>query len=176
AGAGDERPDSLRSWCRERMRDYEYPHLIRFVDELPQTLTGKPQRFRLREMIESELTPAGTDGSPQRGARGPDGEPVASGTTQTPTATRMSRTARPASSAGQAITERPPPYLAQQLAELPDTQRDDAVMAALLSEMSKVMGEPSPERIEVGRSFKELGFDSLAAVELRNRLGNAAGA
>jgi acyl-coenzyme A synthetase/AMP-(fatty) acid ligase len=31
------------------MRRYEYPHLIRFVDDLPRTLTGKVQRFRLRE-------------------------------------------------------------------------------------------------------------------------------
>jgi acyl-coenzyme A synthetase/AMP-(fatty) acid ligase len=31
------------------MRRYEYPHLIRFVDELPRTLTGKVQRYRLRE-------------------------------------------------------------------------------------------------------------------------------
>ena len=39
----------LQEWCRERMRRYEYPHLVRFVDELPRTLTGKVQRFRLRE-------------------------------------------------------------------------------------------------------------------------------
>ena len=31
------------------MRRYEYPHLVRFVDDLPRTLTGKVQRFRLRE-------------------------------------------------------------------------------------------------------------------------------
>ncbi len=40
----------LRAWCKQRMRRYEYPHLIRFVDELPRTLTGKVQRFRLREL------------------------------------------------------------------------------------------------------------------------------
>ncbi len=34
------------------MRDYEYPHVIRFVEELPQTLTGKARRFMLRERIE----------------------------------------------------------------------------------------------------------------------------
>jgi benzoate-CoA ligase len=48
--SGDEAlADELRSWCKERLRRYEYPHLVRFVDELPRTLTGKVQRFRLRE-------------------------------------------------------------------------------------------------------------------------------
>jgi acyl-coenzyme A synthetase/AMP-(fatty) acid ligase len=41
--------DELRAWCKERMRRYEYPHLVTFVDDLPRTLTGKVQRFRLRE-------------------------------------------------------------------------------------------------------------------------------
>jgi benzoate-CoA ligase len=47
---GDEAlADELRGWCKERLRRYEYPHLVQFVDELPRTLTGKVQRFRLRE-------------------------------------------------------------------------------------------------------------------------------
>jgi acyl-coenzyme A synthetase/AMP-(fatty) acid ligase len=41
--------DELREWCRERMRRYDYPHLVTFVDDRPRTLTGKVQRFRLRE-------------------------------------------------------------------------------------------------------------------------------
>ena len=41
--------DELRAWCKERMRRYEYPHVVHFVDDLPRTLTGKVQRFRLRE-------------------------------------------------------------------------------------------------------------------------------
>jgi benzoate-CoA ligase family protein len=49
-GAGDDAlADELRAWCKERMRRYEYPHLVQFVDGLPLTLTGKVQRFRLRE-------------------------------------------------------------------------------------------------------------------------------
>jgi benzoate-CoA ligase family protein len=47
---GDEAlADELRAWCKERLRRYEYPHMITFVDGLPRTLTGKVQRFRLRE-------------------------------------------------------------------------------------------------------------------------------
>jgi benzoate-CoA ligase family protein len=43
----------LRAWCKERLRRYEYPHVIAFVKDLPRTATGKVQRFKLRE-AESE--------------------------------------------------------------------------------------------------------------------------
>ena len=43
--------EELRDWCRHRMRRYEYPYAVRFVDELPRTLTGKVQRFRLRDEV-----------------------------------------------------------------------------------------------------------------------------
>jgi benzoate-CoA ligase len=46
---GDELADALRGWCKERLRRYEYPHVVEFVDELPRTVTGKVQRFKLRE-------------------------------------------------------------------------------------------------------------------------------
>ena len=50
-GPGDEAlADELREWCRARMRRYEYPHVVEFVDALPRTLTGKVQRFKLREL------------------------------------------------------------------------------------------------------------------------------
>jgi benzoate-CoA ligase family protein len=49
-GEGDEPlAEELREWCKTRMRRYEYPHVVEFVSELPRTLTGKVQRFRLRE-------------------------------------------------------------------------------------------------------------------------------
>jgi benzoate-CoA ligase len=49
----DELAEQLRAWCKERMRRYEYPHFVTFVDDLPRTLTGKVQRFRLREWAAS---------------------------------------------------------------------------------------------------------------------------
>jgi benzoate-CoA ligase family protein len=55
--AGDDAlADELRAWCKERMRRYEYPHVVEFVDELPRTLNGKVQRFRLRERAARGLT------------------------------------------------------------------------------------------------------------------------
>jgi benzoate-CoA ligase family protein len=49
--AGDDAlADELRAWCKERLRRYEYPHIVEFVDDLPRTLTGKVQRFALRDL------------------------------------------------------------------------------------------------------------------------------
>jgi benzoate-CoA ligase family protein len=50
--------DELRAWCKGRMRRYEYPHVVTFVDDMPRTLTGKVQRFQLREWAATTLTPA----------------------------------------------------------------------------------------------------------------------
>jgi acetyl-CoA synthetase len=51
--AGVEGSDALRAEIRELVRDrlaeYEYPREIEFVDELPQTTTGKIRRTELRE-------------------------------------------------------------------------------------------------------------------------------
>ena len=51
--AGDDAlAGELRALCKDRLRRYEYPHIVQFVDALPRTLTGKVQRFRLRELAE----------------------------------------------------------------------------------------------------------------------------
>jgi acyl-coenzyme A synthetase/AMP-(fatty) acid ligase len=42
--------EELRAMCKERLRRYEYPHVVHFVDELPRTPTGKVQRFKLRTL------------------------------------------------------------------------------------------------------------------------------
>jgi benzoate-CoA ligase len=56
-GPGDDHlAEQLRSWCKQRMRRYEYPHIVKFVDALPRTLTGKVQRFHLRAWAASAAT------------------------------------------------------------------------------------------------------------------------
>ncbi|MDQ3936577.1 MAG: acyltransferase domain-containing protein, partial [Actinomycetota bacterium] len=63
----------------------------------------------------------------------------------------------------------------QKLAELPEEQWDEAVLEALRAEVAAVLGHDSPKAIDPARQFKDLGFDSLSAVELRNRLKQVTG-
>jgi benzoate-CoA ligase len=49
AAAGDALVAELQEHCKSRLQRYQYPHLIEFVPELPKTVTGKIQRYKLRE-------------------------------------------------------------------------------------------------------------------------------
>ncbi|HEU4943700.1 MAG TPA: type I polyketide synthase, partial [Solirubrobacterales bacterium] len=60
--------------------------------------------------------------------------------------------------------------LGQKLASLPPAEREDLMVDLLRAEVAAVLGHDSPETIDPEKAFKDLGFDSLAAVELRNRL------
>jgi benzoate-CoA ligase len=44
----------LQEHCKSRLQRFQYPHMIEFVSELPKTVTGKIQRYKLRE---KEATP-----------------------------------------------------------------------------------------------------------------------
>jgi acyl-coenzyme A synthetase/AMP-(fatty) acid ligase len=39
----------LQEHCKSRLQRFQYPHLVEFVGELPKTVTGKIQRYKLRE-------------------------------------------------------------------------------------------------------------------------------
>ena len=44
----------MREFCRTRISYFKVPAYIRFVDSFPMTVTGKIQKFKMREMeIES---------------------------------------------------------------------------------------------------------------------------
>jgi benzoate-CoA ligase family protein len=60
ATRGEALAEELRTWCKERMRRYEYPHLVTFVDDLPRTVNGKVQRFALREQAAAAVAAAQT--------------------------------------------------------------------------------------------------------------------
>ena len=47
--------DEIRAFCREQISHYKVPRYIRFVEELPVTVTGKPQKFVMREAMMREL-------------------------------------------------------------------------------------------------------------------------
>jgi NADP-dependent 3-hydroxy acid dehydrogenase YdfG/acyl carrier protein len=65
--------------------------------------------------------------------------------------------------------------LARRLAGLSQAERESAIDELLRGEVAIVLGHASGESIDREKTFKDLGFDSLAAVELRNRLNTATG-
>jgi len=48
AEAGEPLVAELQNRCKERLQRYQYPHVVRFEEELPKTMTGKIQRYVLR--------------------------------------------------------------------------------------------------------------------------------
>ncbi|KVL31178.1 AMP-binding protein [Burkholderia territorii] len=47
--------DDVRAFCNGQIAHYKIPRYIRFVDELPMTVTGKVQKFVMRERMIEEL-------------------------------------------------------------------------------------------------------------------------
>ncbi|HDS1817718.1 TPA: AMP-binding protein [Pseudomonas putida] len=48
--------NELREWARARIAHFKVPRYFRFVDEFPMTVTGKVQKFRMREISVEELS------------------------------------------------------------------------------------------------------------------------
>jgi acyl transferase domain-containing protein/NADPH:quinone reductase-like Zn-dependent oxidoreductase/acyl carrier protein len=81
----------------------------------------------------------------------------------------------PARRAGQGGGDAPGGRLATQLAGLDHRERRERLLTLVASHVVAVLGHPEGTPVEPDRAFRDLGFDSLTAVELRNRLTTETG-
>nr|WP_237307776.1 type I polyketide synthase [Streptomyces alboflavus] len=69
----------------------------------------------------------------------------------------------------------PAAALRERLATLPASERPSALVDLVCAHVAAVLALTGAAEVDERRAFTELGFDSLTAVELRNRLGAATG-
>ncbi|MBB2915617.1 NADPH:quinone reductase-like Zn-dependent oxidoreductase/acyl carrier protein [Streptosporangium becharense] len=116
------------------------------------------------ELGEAALVPIRLD---LAALRSRDGEP--------PAMLRGLVTARTRRAARDATPEQTGPSLQRQLEALPPAGRDRLLLDLVRTHVAAVLGYADENAVDAVLPFKELGFDSLTAVELRNRLGSATG-
>ncbi|MFD8202711.1 type I polyketide synthase, partial [Streptomyces sp. NPDC059701] len=65
--------------------------------------------------------------------------------------------------------------LRRRLAALGEDEQADLLLELVRTQVATTLGYEGPDAVDAGRTFKELGFDSLGAVEFRNRLNATTG-
>ncbi len=51
----DANADEIKTFCKDQIAHFKVPRYVRFVDEFPMTVTGKIQKFKMRETMIAEL-------------------------------------------------------------------------------------------------------------------------
>ncbi|MFE2448661.1 type I polyketide synthase, partial [Streptomyces sp. NPDC059426] len=87
---------------------------------------------------------------------------------------------RPSPLLSELLTVATPPLepveeFATRLRGMSPIERDRAVLELVRTHVAAVLGHAKPASVDPARTFQEVGFDSLTAVELRNRLATATG-
>jgi acyl transferase domain-containing protein/NADPH:quinone reductase-like Zn-dependent oxidoreductase/NAD(P)-dependent dehydrogenase (short-subunit alcohol dehydrogenase family)/acyl carrier protein len=65
--------------------------------------------------------------------------------------------------------------LIERLSVMPAAERERMLLDLVRAQVAAVLGVADPDTVEPERPFKEIGFDSLTAVELRNRINGITG-
>ncbi|MFF3650789.1 type I polyketide synthase [Streptomyces sp. NPDC002181] len=85
------------------------------------------------------------------------------------------REALAAPDGGDASDGRADSGLAARLDGMPPAQQTRTLLELVRTHVAALLGYDDPAQLEPGRAFTDLGFDSVAATDLRNRLGSATG-
>jgi fatty-acyl-CoA synthase len=48
-------PEEIREFCKGQIAHYKIPRYVKFVDSFPMTVTGKIQKYLMREQMKGEL-------------------------------------------------------------------------------------------------------------------------
>ncbi|WP_307805860.1 type I polyketide synthase [Streptomyces chrestomyceticus] len=90
---------------------------------------------------------------------------------------RTGKPARPTAGGRRSVLDRTEEQqtLAERLGRLGRGEALDTLRELVLAESALVLGMSGPDRLDADRSFRDVGFDSLTAVKLRNRLNKATG-
>ncbi|WP_455712287.1 type I polyketide synthase [Streptomyces luteogriseus] len=81
----------------------------------------------------------------------------------------------PARRSAQAGSQDAGTRLRRQLAEMTPAERQETLLGLVRERIAEVLGHASPDGVGTDRPFRDLGFTSLTAVELRNRLNAVTG-
>ncbi|MFJ9847716.1 KR domain-containing protein, partial [Kitasatospora sp. NPDC101155] len=65
--------------------------------------------------------------------------------------------------------------LVQRLEAMSDGEAQEFLTELVATQVAQALGHASADAVDSGRPFRDLGFDSLSAVDLRNRLNTATG-
>ncbi|WP_455711120.1 type I polyketide synthase, partial [Streptomyces hygroscopicus] len=82
---------------------------------------------------------------------------------------------RQAATAAASPSPHGPEEFGKQLQALPPAEREAELLRVVCTHAAVVLGHGTPESIAPGRGFVEMGFDSLTATRLRNRLAATTG-